>query len=239
VKEEASPSSNVVETSHQLDSLVEFRLKDAPFEVLPCASLTERHVGSAEGERKSMKAAFLAFESCATWQVDLLLQILRMEGWKIDTLSLSGNPVQTSSGLILQPFTSIAEAKPRDYHFVLMAGGDIDAEALESAQFHRFLRQYDATGQYIGASCSSCLYLAHAGLLGGMKFTALEDTVREHEAAFSSASYTNEEVCSDGNYVTSKGHAHCDFAIAVCNRILPAENQTARTKLLRKLSKND
>lgn len=163
-----------------------------------------------------MKAAFLAFPDCAVWQVAFLQMWLAKSGWVMRTLTLDGEPVRTDGGLKIYPDGKVETAAPRDYNLVLMAGGTIQQQVVENPHLHRFLRQYDGYKGMIAAASESILYVAGAGLLGGLRFTTSEECYGVHEARFYGCLYTEEQVCVDGNVISCQPDAAREFAQAVC-----------------------
>lgn len=184
-----------------------------------------------------MKVAFLAFEGSAIWQVTLLQKFLRRAEWTIRTLTLEGQSVTTDSGLHLRPDGALETATPRDFDVVIMAGQDVHREEAEDPRIHRFLRQFAGHGGLIAASCASSVYLGASGLLGGLRFTSMPHVVREFEDYFSKSIFEDTDVAVDGNIITSKGHAHFEFMMAVCERLGVTQDPQFE-RMARKLSRN-
>jgi len=166
-----------------------------------------------------MKAAFLAFEECSVWQVALLQMFLRKSGWTMRTLTLDGQSVVTDGGLRLVPDGGVERAAPRDYNLVLMAGGTPQPELAEDPRLHRFLRQYDGQRGLIAACAESVPYVAAAGLLGGLRVTTTAECYLQFEPFFHGTVFTGQDVCFDGNIVTSQGRDASAFARAVCTQL--------------------
>lgn len=161
----------------------------------------------------------MAFEQCAMWQVALLQMILHRQGWVWRVLSGDGLPVRTDGGIRLAVDASLNQVTPREFDMVVMAGGEFPEEAIENPQVHRFLRQFDGGRGLIAASCASILPLAAAGLLGGRRFTCLQQTIESNTSYFGHAIYTGDDVCTDENIISSKGHAHVEWTEAVCRAL--------------------
>lgn len=166
-----------------------------------------------------MKIAFLAFDGCALWQVAKLLMVMQQAGTVIRTLTQHGDPVMSDSGLRLGADASIEQSAPRDYDWVLMAGGDVTKDLAEDPRVQRFLRQFTGQGGLVAASCASSMFLGAAGLLGGLHFTSMPGVVAEHPEYFSKSIFDDTDVSMDGNIITSKGYAYDEFARTVCRRI--------------------
>lgn len=166
-----------------------------------------------------MKAAFLAFDECSVWQVALLQMFLRKSGWTMRTLTMDGQSVITDGGLRLVPDGAIERVAPRDYNLLLLAGGRPHPELAEDPRLQRFLRQYDGQRGLIAACAESVLYVAAAGLLGGLRLTTTAECYREFEPYFHGTLFTAQDVCVDGNIVTSQGRDASTFARAVCTQV--------------------
>jgi len=157
------------------------------------------------------KVAFFAYEGCAIWQVALLLMILEQEQCSIRTLTLGGLDVRCAGGLRLQADIALEQAAPRDYDLLVMVGGPINATLAEDTRVHRFLRQFDGSRGRIAASCTSSIFLAASGLLGGLAFTALPETVQAFADWYANGIFKDEDVTTDGNITTAKGHAYVSW----------------------------
>ncbi|QQE80232.1 DJ-1/PfpI family protein [Alicyclobacillus sp. SO9] len=166
-----------------------------------------------------MKAAFLAIDGAALWQVALLQKLLHDDGWVWRTVTLDGRPVHSDGGIALAADAGLTSVAPRDFDLLLIAGGEIQPTTVANAGLHRFLRQFDGQGGWIAASCSASVYLGAAGLLGGRRFAAERETVDEWLSVFSKSMLVDEDVCTDGNFITAKGMAHVEFTLEVCRRI--------------------
>lgn len=171
-----------------------------------------------------MKAAFLAFPDCAVWQVALLQKVLTNAGWAIRTLTLDGKSVRTDGGLQLCPDGKVETAAPRDYNLVLMAGGPVQEQIADNPHLHRFLRQYDGQRGLIASASESILYVAGAGLLGGLRFTTSATCYQTYDSYFYGCQYEGKGVCVDGNIVSCQPQANREFTSAVCNQLgIPAD----------------
>lgn len=186
-----------------------------------------------------MKAAFVALENCALWQVAMLQKLLYNDGWVWRTITLDGQSVRSDGGIRLAADSAVELASPRDYQLVLFAGGDVTEREAENPALQRFLRQFDGRGGWIAASCASAVILGATGLLGGRRFTALSHTVDAFPDYFSKSIFVNEDVSIDGNIITAKGHAHLEFATAVAESIGLNQRDPKALPMARKLIRNE
>jgi putative intracellular protease/amidase len=183
-----------------------------------------------------MKAAFLAFDQCAMWQVALLQMVLHRAGWVWRTVTLDGEAVQTDGGIRLAADGGLDGATPRDFQLVVMAGGEFSEAQINDPRVHRFLRQFDGSRGLIAASCASIQTVGAAGLLGGRRFTCLPHTLEAGTANFGYAVYTGDDVCVDENIISSKGHAHVQWAMAVCRTLGLFESDKRLPDVMQKLA---
>ena len=181
-----------------------------------------------------MRAAFLGFDGCAIWQVALLQMFLCNAGWAIETMSSDGNEILTDGGLTLQPNRSLEDAVGADYDLILMAGGDVPDALLGSESLRRFLA--DCRG-LIAASCASAVLVGAAGLITG-NYTCMNDTAKQYQDCFKDGTYVDTDVCISNRIVTSKGHAHYDFMMAVLEAVGLTVADAKLPRIALKLSKN-
>jgi putative intracellular protease/amidase len=166
-----------------------------------------------------MKAAFLAFDQCALWQVGLLQLSLRECGWFIRTLSLGGQPVTTDGGVRLQADDAMDRAAPRDYQLLFIAGGQIDPIIAADSRIKRFLRQYDSTGQLIAAIGPSIQLLAVAGLLGGLRVAVESHIAEGYPAEFGHSILDDADTAKDGNIITAREGAFTEWTMDICEHL--------------------
>jgi|GEM_PF-3082434 len=186
-----------------------------------------------------MKAAFIALDECALWQVAMLQKILYQNRWAWRTLTLDGRPVITDGGIRLMPDSSVESASPRDYDLLAIAEGNVSPEQLEQTGLQRFLRQFDAQRSLITATGLAVVLLAGTGLLGGLRFTTNESVYYDFGKLFAHSIYTKEPVTVDGNIITAKEQAHLEFALAVCQHLGISEKNPASLRQARNLMRNE
>ncbi|MFB7916875.1 GlxA family transcriptional regulator [Streptomyces sp. NPDC056061] len=133
--------------------------------------------------------------------------------YALRTASLDGSPVRTSSGLVLVPDTSLADAEPP--HTLLVPGGrgtrSPDPELVD------WLRDHAPRAERLVSVCTGALLLAAAGLLDGHRVTT-HWTVCDHLARAHPAVEVDPEpiFVRDGRLATSAGvTAGIDLTLAL------------------------
>lgn len=179
-----------------------------------------------------MRTAFLGFDGCAIWQVALLQMFLRNAGWTMDTITADGDEIVTDGGLRLRSTRALADVRARDYHLILMAGGDIPSSLIGDLQgflTHSF--------GIIAASCASAVLVGSAGLIAG-DYTCMPHTAERYRDCFPNGHYTGADVCRNNRIVTSQGNAHYEFMMTVLDAVglVAADERLPRMAL--KLSRN-
>jgi putative intracellular protease/amidase len=164
------------------------------------------------------KAAWIAFNDCAIWQVAWLQRRLRDAGWVIRTLTLGARTIQSDGGVWIHPHEAVESAAPRDFALLILSG-EVDEQAVGHPGLHRFFRQYDGTRGCIAACGAAVVYLAAAGLLNGLRFTGPPKIRQQYAEYFARAIYVDEPVCIDGNVITAQDQATVRFADEVCVRL--------------------
>lgn len=182
-----------------------------------------------------MRVAFLAFDACALWQVTLLQKFLRDADWRMETLTIGGKEVVSDGGLTIQATETLECAHAADYDLVLMAGGYMTEKLAQHPSVHRFLTE--STG-IVAASCASAVIVAAAGLING-PFTTTRTTVERFAPYFANGTFVDEDVCVNGNVITSKGYAHYEFTVAVLEKIGLTSQKAHIRKAALKLSRNE
>lgn len=125
-------------------------------------------------------------------------------------------PVASSTALVLQPTTTLAECPELDL-LCVPGGGGINA-LLEDEEVLAFLRRQAATVRYLTAVCTGSLVLGAAGLLKGKRATT--HWASHHLLAPLGAIPVRARVVRDGFLFTAGGvTAGMDFALTVAAEI--------------------
>ncbi|MFD1738163.1 DJ-1/PfpI family protein [Bacillus salitolerans] len=179
------------------------------------------------------KVAFFVYDQFAMWQVALLQKFLVNKGYTIETVSIGGGLISSDGGMLISS-TSMEGKDPNQYDIFLMAGGEITEELLQNVALLAFIKGFEGV---IAASCASSVLVAAAGKLQG-KYTTLPHINEHFRHYYQEGTYIDTECCVDGNIITSRGHAHYDFMIAVLEKIGLSGNDPRLQKIALKLSKN-
>ncbi|HEY4552663.1 MAG TPA: DJ-1/PfpI family protein [Bacillaceae bacterium] len=181
-----------------------------------------------------MKAAFLAYDECAVWQVSLLQMFLSRHGWSIDTLTIGGKEIVTDGGLTVKATKPVDRQYAKDYGLIMMAGGRMTKELAQESSIRNFLQE--STG-IIAASCASSVLAGAAGLVTG-PFTAMRDTVNRFDEYFTEGKYMDSDICIDGRLITCKGFAHYELTDAVLEETGVSDDDPNVRRAALKLSRN-
>ncbi|MFA9559156.1 DJ-1/PfpI family protein [Evansella sp. AB-rgal1] len=179
------------------------------------------------------KIGFIVYDGFAIWQVGLLQMFLKQDGYEIETISINGGLISTDGGLQVNS-DPLAEKDPKSYDLLLMAGGEINEKLLENNMITNFLQSYEGL---IAASCASSLLVGAAGLLD-CEYTAMPHLNAIYTEFYADGDYVDKDICVADRVITSRGHAHYDFMIAVLEKLGITKNDPKLYKLALKLSKN-
>jgi putative intracellular protease/amidase len=187
-------------------------------------------------ETNIMRAAFLAYDGCALWQVTLLQMFLQNAGIFMETVTVNGKEAVSDGGLRFHGTADVSEVSGEDYDVCIMAGGNISSELVENEALQRFL--YSVKG-WLAASCASTALAGASGRVSG-PFTCMPHTAEEFAHYLTKGHYTGEDVCvnTESRLITSKGYAHYDFMMAVLTQIGLTQKDPHLTRMAIKLSKN-
>jgi 4-methyl-5(b-hydroxyethyl)-thiazole monophosphate biosynthesis len=139
----------------------------------------------------------------------------------------------------LQELVRIEKADAASWDAVVIPGGMPGAANIAaSKEASALIREMAAAGKLVCAICASpVIVLAPLGLLSGRKFTCYPGMEEKVEASVraTGATWTDEHVVIDGNFITSRGAGTAgEFAIAIITQLLGKEegNKIAKTVLL-------
>lgn len=166
-----------------------------------------------------LKVAFFAFQHCSLGQSSMLLTILHQQNHMIHTLTVDGKCVTSDSGICIQPNGSLEWASPRDYQLLILSAESLSNEFVQNAHLIRFLRQFAGGKGWIAACGAAPQFLATAGLLGGLRFTADETTLKKQPEAFRHAIYANTDVCIDGNVISARSASYLKWTLLIAKRL--------------------
>ncbi|MFW9844887.1 MAG: DJ-1/PfpI family protein [Candidatus Thorarchaeota archaeon] len=159
-----------------------------------------------------MKTYVFLYDGFADFEIAPLLLFLR-EKTEVITFSFEKGVQRSEEQLSVVVDQSIVDVNPEDVDLLIIPGGDPEPHK-ERTDFHDFLRQVHKHGTIIAAICGGPGFLAHAGLLKGLRIAhgySPEDAIR----VFEGSEITDEDVIVEGNIITARGQAFAEFAVEV------------------------
>jgi protease I len=160
------------------------------------------------GKLRGRRIAVLAADGFEKVELAVPVAALRAAGGAVDIVSLRHGRIR---GVNLHEPASrvgvdrtIDEASVDDYDALLIPGGFINPDLLrQSAAVRRFVADFDRTGKPIATLCHGPWVLVSAGLSRGRTMTSWPG-VRD-DVVNSGATWVDEQVVVDGNWLTSRG----------------------------------
>jgi protease I len=143
-------------------------------------------------------------------QVELTAPVaaLKEGGVEVDIISLHRGRIRGMNfhqpGELVAVDKTLAEARARDYDALYIPGGYINPDQLrQSAAARDFVRDFDVNGKPIATMCHGPWVLASAGLTANRTLTSWPG-VRD-DMVNAGATWLDQEVVRDGNWLTSRG----------------------------------
>jgi len=128
------------------------------------------------------KAVYLlVVEGFADWEPAHAVAELRRHGrYRVESVGLTGTPVQSMGGIRVLPSTIVREVDPADVAVFILPGGDRWETAPVEAELEATLKVLDAQHVPIAAICGATVAISRIGLLRGRRHTSngLEYSVR-------------------------------------------------------------
>lgn len=157
-----------------------------------------------------MKTYVFLYDGFADFEIAPLLLFLR-EKTEVITFSFEKGVQRSEEQLKVVIDQSIDEVDPEEVDLIIIPGGDPEPHK-ERTDFHILLKKVHERGKIIAAICGGPGFLAHAGLLKGLRIAhgySPEDAIR----VFEGSEITDEDVIVEGNIITARGQAYAEFAI--------------------------
>lgn len=127
-------------------------------------------------------------------------------------------PLETDSGVVLRPNTTLAEC-PRDLDVLFVGGGPGQGDVMRDPEILQFLADRGSRAGYVTSVCSGSLILGAAGLLQGYR-SACHWAFLEALPAFGAIPVA-ERVVTDRNRISGGGvTAGIDFGLVLLARLL-------------------
>ena len=133
------------------------------------------------------------------------------------TVSMDGNAVASSAGIVVAADLSVADADAR-LSTVFVCGG-IETHRFENARLATWLRQIERRGTNIGALCTGSHILARLGLLDGYRCTIHWENLPGFAEDFPNIDVSEDIFVIDRNrYTCAGGMASSDMMLSFINR---------------------
>ncbi len=169
-----------------------------------------------------MKTCVFLYDKFADFEIAPLLLFLNKKT-EVITFSFEKGILLCEEQLKVVADKSLDEVDPNEVDLLVIPGGDPEPY-VGRTDFHRFLQSIHKRGKIIAAICGGPGFLAHAGLLKGLRIAhgyAPDDAVR----VFAGSTITDDDVVVEGNIITARGQAFAEFAVVVCRELGFFENE--------------
>ena len=149
------------------------------------------------------KIGIFMADGCEEIEGLTVVDIARRAGIEIDTISITGKPVVTSSHKVtFETDTTKEQADFASYDGIVLPGGMPGTVHLgEDDTVSQVIREFEKEGKLVAAICAAPSVLGQAGILNGKKAAChpgFEEKLTGAEVFFS-------PVVCDGNVITSRG----------------------------------
>jgi len=144
-----------------------------------------------------MKTYVFLYDGFADFEIAPLLLFLR-EKTEVITFSFEKGVQRSEEQLKVIVDQSISEVNPEEVDLIIIPGGDPEPHR-ERTDFHDLLKKVHKRGKIVAAICGGPGFLAHAGLLKGLRIAhgySPEDAMR----VFEGSEITDEDVICRRNY---------------------------------------
>lgn len=157
---------------------------------------------------KGRRIAVLAVDGFEKVELTVPVAALKMAGAKVDIVSLHAGRIRGVNlhepASMVRVDKTVDRASPMEYDGLLIPGGFINPDLLrQSAAAREFVRAFDRQGKPIATLCHGPWLLASAGLTSGRTMTSWPG-IRD-DMVNAGASWLDQEVVRDGNWLTSRG----------------------------------
>ncbi len=158
----------------------------------------------------------MLYEGFAAFEIAPLLLLMRNSA-NVVTVSFDAEPQRSEEQLRFMVDKTIERVDPEAIDVLIIPGGDPTAY-LENEHLHRLLHGVRENGKLIAAICGGPGFLAHVGLLKGLRVAhgySEEDAPRVFEGSI----ITDDDVVIEEGIITARGQAYAEFAVEVCRSI--------------------
>ena len=162
------------------------------------------------------KAVYLLIvEGFADWEPAHALAELRRHGqFRVESVGLTSEPVQSMGGLTVLPSTTVADVDISDVAVFILPGGERWETGLVEPELESLLKRLDSAHVPIAAICAATTAIARIGLLRGRRHTSNGlEYLRSHVPGYAEAdAYVDALAVRDAKLITASGLADVEFA---------------------------
>ncbi len=162
------------------------------------------------------KAAYLYIaDGFADWEPAHAVAELRRHGhYRVETVSLTGSPVESMGGLHVLPSMRLAEVQPSDAAIMILPGGDFWLNSPIDPVLESTMRLFDTQNIPIAAICAATTAIARMGILHGRRHTSnsLEFLQKELPTYSEASNYVDQPAVRDRRLITASGLGDVEFA---------------------------
>jgi putative intracellular protease/amidase len=163
-----------------------------------------------------MNVYVLLYEGFAAFEITPLLLLLKKAG-NVVTFSFDREPRRSEEQLEFVVEKTIDDVDPAEVDVLIIPGGDPEPYAA-NAMLHGLLRELRDSKKVIGAICGGPGFLAHAGLLEGLR-VAHGYSEKDAQHVFAGSVITDEDVIVEDSIITARGQAYAEFAVEVTRQL--------------------
>lgn len=185
------------------------------------------------------KAVYLVvFEGFADWEPAHAVAELRRHGkYRVETIALTREPVQSMGGLTVLPSKALAEVDLDDVAVLILPGGDRWEKGPVEPELRDFVIRLHSREVPVAAICGATAAVAGMGLLHGRRHTSNgPDYLPTHVPGYAeSANYVDEPAVRDRGLITASGLGDVEFARELFEElgVLPPEMRAAWARIFR------
>jgi DJ-1 family protein len=144
----------------------------------------------------------------------IIIDTLRRANFDVTVAGLTSGTIEASRGVKIVPDVFWDDINPADFDLLLLPGGFGGTEAfMKHAGVQQAIKDFSASGKWMGCICAAALALNEADVLAGKKFTCYPG-VEAHLPP--EIQPVKEVVVVDGRLITSQGPGTAfEFALKV------------------------
>lgn len=157
----------------------------------------------------------LVVDGFADWEPSHALAELRREGnYRVETVGLTREPVESMGGIRVLPSMSIEEVDPAGVAVFIIPGGERWETGKVEPALQALLEWLDTAGVPIAAICAATAAIAKVGLLKGRRHTSNGlEFLRAHAPGYDQdANYVDTLAVRDRRLITASGLGDVEFA---------------------------